>query len=83
MVDRILERLDEFYKRYQEEMSSTCTDIAIFKEDAVMKAYEREFPNAKPSRLSSRPLSKEFLKGREAGNYVHLSSNLRQVQNGG
>lgn len=83
MVERILERLDEFYKRYQEEMSSACTDITIFKEDAVQRAYEQNFPNARTSTMSSRPLSKEFLKGRAAGEFVHLSSNLRQVQNGG
>jgi len=79
MVERILERLREFYTRYKEEMSSDCTDIVIFKADAVQKAYDAAFPNAKTTRLSSRPLSAEYMKGREAGEHVHLSSNLSQV----
>jgi CRISPR/Cas system-associated endoribonuclease Cas2 len=82
MVERILERLQEFYKKYQEQMASDCTDIVIFKKDTVQKAYNEAFPNAKASRSSSRPLSKEYMKGRAAGNHVHLSSNLRQVQEG-
>jgi CRISPR/Cas system-associated endoribonuclease Cas2 len=79
MVERILERLEEFYKRYQEEMSADCTDIVIFKKDAVQKAYDTNFPNAKTTHSSSRPLSSEYLKGRIAGDRVHLSSNLSQV----
>lgn len=83
MVARIIERLEEFYKRYQEELRSECTDIVIFKEDAIAKTWKKEFPHSTQHRSSSRPLSKEYLKGRAAGDHVHLSSNLRQVQNGG
>ena len=83
MVERIIQRLQDFYKKYQAEMSADCTDIVIFKSDAVQKAYNENFPNAKLSRTSSQPLSREYLKGLEAGKHVHLSSNLRQVQNGG
>ena len=83
MVTRILERLREFYTRYQKEMASNCTDIVIYKKDAVDKKRQELYPKTTKSRLNSRPLSKEFLKGRSAGEHVHLSSNLRQVQEGG
>jgi len=79
MVSRIVERLDEFYKRYKEEMGANCTDIVIYKEDAIKKTWDREFPFTTLSRTSSRPLSAEYMAGRAAGDRVHLSSNLRQV----
>ena len=79
MVERILERLKEFYTRYKEEMSSDCTDIVIFKKDAVQKAYDTNFPNAKTSRSRTQPLNVDYMKGRAAGEHVHLSSNLSQV----
>lgn len=79
MVSRIIERLQEFYTRWKEEVSNGCTDIIIYKEDAIDKAYDHHFPKTKKTRGSSKPLSKEFLKGRAAGEHVHLSSNLNQV----
>ncbi len=83
MTDRIIERLREFYKRWKEEVSSSCTDIVIYKEDAIQKTWNREFPNTSFHRGGVRPLSKEYLKGRAAGDFVHLSSNLNQIRNGG
>jgi CRISPR/Cas system-associated endoribonuclease Cas2 len=83
MVSRIIERLTELYERWKEEVSSECTDIVIYKEDAIAKTWKKEFPHTSSHRSSSKPLSKEFLKGRAAGDLVHLSSNLNQLRNGG
>ena len=83
MVMRIVERMKEFYTKYKEEIMSSCTDIVIYKEDAINKKKNEAFPNRGMVRLQGQTSSKDYLKGRAAGEYVHLSSNLRQAQEGG
>jgi CRISPR/Cas system-associated endoribonuclease Cas2 len=84
MVTRIRQRMKELYKRYKELILSDCTDIVIFKDDAIDREKKNAFPHGtSKSYLHTKNIAEEFRKGMEAGNHVHLSSNLRQVQEGG
>lgn len=84
MVTRIDQRLKEFYTRYKEVIMSSCTDIVVFKDDAIDKKKKEEFPyGTKKQYLRTKNVEEEFRRGLEAGNHVHLASNLRQVQEGG
>lgn len=82
MVNRITERLQELYRRYKAEVQASTTDIVIYKDDAIQRAKDEHFPDRMKTRSKRKLLSNEFFHGREAGKHVHLSSNLRQVQNG-
>lgn len=83
MVNRIIERLQVLYTRYKAEVQASTTDIVVFKKDAIQEAKDLHFPDRQKGKSRRRLLANEFHKGREAGKYVHLSSNLRQVQNNG
>lgn len=83
MVNQIVERLNELYRRYKEETYTGTMDIVVYKEDAIEKAKDKFFPKRKKGRSKQKLLYNEYFHGREAGKHVHLSSNLRQVQKNG
>lgn len=83
MVHRIIERLNEMYKKVKEQTSTdeNCTALIVVKKDAITDFVKDKYPTLTTRNQSTRRVdANAYAQGRAAGERIILSSNRRQVK---